>query len=157
MPDNIITNILKKEVGNEKDIVFDGYPRTLAQAMFLEEHVKINKVIYLDISDEAIVKRLGGRRQCQQCNRIYHIKMNPPKKIGICDEDKARLYIREDDKPEIVMERLKVYHQQTSPLIAYYTEKNLLLRVNAEHEIKRVIKALSGILKVKKKSQDIVK
>jgi adenylate kinase len=151
VPDDIITNILQKEVGNEKDIVFDGYPRTLAQAMSLEKLVKIDKVIYLDIPDEAIVKRLGGRRQCQQCSRIYHIKMNPPKKIGLCDADGARLYIRADDTPKVIMERLRIYHQQISPLIAYYTEKNMILRVNAEQEIKRVVRDVSGLLKVNSK------
>lgn len=139
VPDQITVKMLEKRL-EEPDVIngaiLDGFPRTKNQAIILDELLKTggNKVdIALNISvpfDE-IIKRIANRRSCKNCNAIYNIEFNPPKKEGICDECGGELYQREDQKVEVVQNRLEVYNKTSQELIKYYEEKNVLKTENA--------------------------
>ena len=108
----------------EKGFILDGFPRTLEQAKFLDENgIEMDAVLEIQVSDDDIVERMGGRRFCPQCQKTYHVIYSKPTEEGVCDTCKVALSIREDDKPETVLHRLSVYHAQTEPLIAYYEKK----------------------------------
>ncbi len=140
----LIKRALKKIKNN--NIIFDGYPREILQAKLLEKVAKVDLVIYLEASDKIIINRLSGRRICSKCGAIYHIRNQPPKKAGVCDKDKTKLIIREDDKPSVIKERLKVHKTQTKPLINYYTKKRILKKVDASDNPKNIIKVIKKIL-----------
>ncbi len=149
VPDNIITAVLKKAIpANQKNIVFDGYPRTIPQAESLQKITKIDSVISLVADDEVIIDRLSGRRICQKCGTIYHIKYILPKKEGICDKDNTKLIQRDDDKEKVVKQRLDVYKKQTKPLEDFYKKKNLLKKVNAENNPENILKIIEKIILV---------
>jgi len=123
--------------------ILDGFPRTIAQAEALDEALaaqghKINAVLYIAVPDEVLVERVSGRRLCRVCGKAYHVKFNPPKQPGVCDEDGGDLYQRDDDRPETVRKRLKVYWEQTSPLIDYYRDQGMLVEVDGDQPIDAV-------------------
>ncbi len=131
--------------------VLDGFPRTIPQAEALTKALeskgdKIDYAINVDVPDENIINRMSGRRCCLKCGGTFHVKYNPPKKDGICDLCGAELVIRDDDKPEIVKKRLFTYHEQTQPLIDYYTEKNILKTVDGTKDMQEVFNEITGIL-----------
>ncbi|MFZ8804777.1 MAG: adenylate kinase [Candidatus Calescibacterium sp.] len=131
VPDEIVIQIIEerlKKDDTKNGFILDGFPRTIPQAVALDElFQKINtqnyKVIWLDVPDEEIVKRISGRRTCKNCQAVYNIYFNPPKVDGICDVCGGELFIREDDKEEKVKKRLEVFREQTLPLIDYYQKK----------------------------------
>jgi adenylate kinase len=131
VPDEIVIQIIEerlKKDDTKNGFILDGFPRTIPQAFALDElFQKINiqnyKVIWLDVPDEEIVKRISGRRTCKNCQAVYNIYFNPPKVDGICDVCGGELFIREDDKEEKVKKRLEVFREQTLPLIDYYQKK----------------------------------
>lgn len=132
VPDEIVNEIIEERLRQPdcvKGFIFDGYPRTLPQAESLQKTAKIDAVINLQVPDNVIIERLSGRRTCQKCKAIYHIKYLLPKKPGICDKCGSELYQRKDDTPEVIKERLKVYEKQTEPLIKHYTKMGLLANV----------------------------
>jgi adenylate kinase len=135
VPDNVVINIIKDRLTEEdckNGFILDGFPRTVPQAEALTNMgIKIDKVLFLEASDEVILERLSGRRQCSECGAIYHIKNNPPQKDNICDKCGSELKIREDDKKETIINRLKVYYESTKPLEEYYEKKGLLARIDA--------------------------
>ncbi len=123
--------------------LLDGFPRTIAQAEALDRALaaigrKIGVVPYIAVPDEALVERLSGRWLCRTCGESYHTLFNPPRQAGMCDRDSGELYQRDDDKPETVRNRLKVYWQQTSPLIDYYRRRGVLVEVNGDQAIEAV-------------------
>ncbi len=123
-----------------RGVIFDGFPRTRGQAIalqqkFQEEGRKINRVIYFHIPDQVIVERLAARRLCPTDGVLYNLKSKPPKNDQLCDHDGTRLIQREDDRPEVVQERLRVYREQTEPLIQYFRDQNLLFEVNADQTV----------------------
>ena len=131
--------------------VLDGYPRTIPQAESLTEILnKLNEAIdyavNVDVPDENIVNRMSGRRACLNCGATYHIKYAPPVKEGICDRCQNELVLRDDDKPETVLKRLEVYHEQTQPLIEYYEKLGVLRTVDGTKELDVVFKAIVDIL-----------
>lgn len=131
--------------------VLDGFPRTIAQAealtaSLLKNGDALDYAIDVDVPDEDIVKRMGGRRACLSCGGTYHIVFNPPKKEGVCDLCGGELSIRKDDEPETVQKRLNVYHAQTQPLIDYYTEEGILKSVDGTQEVGRVFEDIVEIL-----------
>jgi adenylate kinase len=130
VPDGIVNEVLMqriKEKDCKKGYILDGYPRTLAQAKSLEENdIKVDVVLNFNVSKETIIDRMTTRLTCKKCGTIYNIKNVPPKKEGICDKCGGLLYQREDQKPEVIRERLKVYEEQTKPLTDYYRKKGLL-------------------------------
>ena len=152
VPDEIVIQIIEerlKKDDTKNGFILDGFPRTIPQAVALDElFQKINtqnyKVIWLDVPDEEIVKRISGRRTCKNCQAVYNIYFNPPKVDGICDVCGGELFIREDDKEEKVKKRLEVFREQTFPLIDYYQKKGKkIIKVNgvgSVDEIKERIK-----------------
>jgi adenylate kinase len=132
VPDEIVIEILKKRV-NEPDckngFILDGFPRTIEQAKTLEKAAKIDAIINLVVPEWIIVERLSNRRICRNCGEVYNLRYLKPKNEGVCDKCGGQLYQREDDKPEVIKKRLKVYEKQTQPLISYYQGKVPILNV----------------------------
>ncbi len=147
--DEITLLLVKKALTKlkKKNIIFDGYPREIKQAKMLENFAKVDLVINLEAQDKKIINRLSGRRICPKCGAIYHIKNQPPKKEGICDKDKTKLIHRNDDKPSVIKERLKVHKTQTKPLINYYLKKSQLKKVDANDNPKNILKRVLQLLK----------
>lgn len=124
VPDSIVIEVLKKrmsEPNSQRGFILDGYPRTVDQAKALERITKVDAIIQLNVPEWVTVERLSNRRICRNCAAIYNIKYSPKPKVNLkCDKCGAELYQREDDKAEVIKERLRVYERQTEPLIEYY-------------------------------------
>ncbi len=154
VPDELTVRILLDRVAQadcQNGYVLDGFPRTIPQAEVLDEELtklgdKIDFAINVDVPDENIIKRMSGRRACLKCGATYHIVHVPPKQEGICDKCGSELVLRDDDKPETVEKRLNVYHEQTQPLIDYYTKKDVLRTVDGTVDKEDVFKAIISIL-----------
>lgn len=128
VPDEIVTEVLKQHIAkipSEKGILFDGYPRTLEQAKALDSIVKIDVIILLDVPDWIIIERLSSRRICKKCGAVYNTRFLKPKVEGVCDKCGGPLYLRSDDNPEVIKNRLQVYQNQTAPLLQFYRDKNV--------------------------------
>ena len=138
VPDEIVIGIVRDYLKSEacaNGFILDGFPRSIAQAEALEKMgVEIDAVLSIDVSDERIVARMSGRRVCK-CGASYHIEYKPSKVEGICDKCSSELYIRADDKAETVLTRLHNYHAQTEPLLAFYNERQKLIRVEGQEEV----------------------
>jgi len=152
--DELIAGLIEKKIEEEKEkgFVLDGYPRTIKQAELLERIMekheqKINAVINFSISDETTFERIGGRLNCKECNKVYHIKYLKPKQEGKCDACEGELITRDDDKIEAIKKRLEEYKKQTKPLIGYYKEKGLLKEVNAEPLIEEIKPVFDKMIK----------
>lgn len=144
----IIMKILRKRLDQcDKGFILEGFPRNMDQVEELEKITKIDKVIYITSSDEMILKRLIGRRQCKSCNRVYHIKTNPPKIQGKCDICGSDLYIRDDETKEAIKKRLEAYKKETKPVIDYYRKKGLLVKIDGEGAAKEVFKDIRKLFK----------
>lgn len=149
VPDDITISIVEDRLQNDDcklGFIMDGFPRTIPQAekfdvMLEKNNLAVELVVNIQVPDSAIIKRMSGRRMCS-CGRTYHVENNPPVKEGICDACGSNLYIREDDREETVIERLKTYHQQTSPLIQYYEQKKLVLHVDGMKSIDETTKEI---------------
>ena len=154
VPDELTVKILLDRVAKDdckNGYVLDGFPRTIPQAEVLEEALtklgdRIDYAINVEVPDENIVKRMGGRRACVNCGATYHIEHVPPKKEGICDNCGSELILRDDDKPETVKNRRSVYHKQTQPLIDFYNGKGVLRTVDGTVDMKDVFNAIVAIL-----------
>lgn len=154
VPDELTVRILLDRVAQDdckNGYVLDGFPRTIPQAEVLDSELTklgdhIDYAINVDVPDENIVKRMSGRRACLTCGATYHIEHVPPKKEGICDVCGSELVLRDDDKPETVKNRLNVYHEQTQPLIDFYTEKGVLKTVDGTVPMEEVFAAIIAIL-----------
>jgi adenylate kinase len=146
VPDEVAIKIIEEKLsalGWKKSFLFDGFPRTVAQASALEKMLKshgeaIDHVVYLDTSEKVVLERLGGRLTCRKCGANFHVKNVPPKVAGKCDNCAGELYQRDDDKPESIKNRLKVYTAQTADLIKHYTDKKLLRRVSGDQQAEEV-------------------
>lgn len=140
VPDDVTAAMVKDrlmQADTEKGFVLDGFPRTLKQAEMLDDILKemnreITAVVYLDVADEEIVKRISGRMVCEKCQAPYHKEYTPPKTEGVCDKCGGTLYTRDDDKPETVQKRLNVYRTTTLPLVDFYEKKNLIVKIPPE-------------------------
>ena len=154
VPDELTVKILLDRVAKDdcaNGYVLDGFPRTIPQAEVLDAALtklgdKIDFAINVDVPDENIVRRMSGRRACLSCGATYHIEHIPPKQEGICDVCGQPLVLRDDDKPETVLNRLKVYHDQTQPLIDFYGAKGVLKSVDGTMDQKAVFAAIVEIL-----------
>lgn len=154
VPDELTVKLLLDRVANPdcaNGYVLDGFPRTIPQAEVLDAALtelgdKIDYAVNVDVPDENIVKRMSGRRACLACGATYHIEHIPPKTEGICDKCGQKLVLREDDKPETVMKRLNVYHEQTQPLIDFYSNKGILKSVDGTVDMMDVFAAIVEIL-----------
>ncbi len=143
VPDEIVTELAfqRIEKSAERGYILDGFPRTIQQAEELNKKAPdITAVLQIKVPDEVIVARMSGRRSCPVCGESFHLDSNKPKVDGICDLCGAALVQREDDKPETVLNRLKVYYDNTLPLIQYYEEKGLLSVIDGQGEVDEVFK-----------------
>lgn len=149
VPDELTISLVKERV-KDKDCangyILDGFPRTIAQAEAWESFDPADAAVYFDISDDEVKRRLSGRRTCPNCQAIFHIENNKPKKEGICDKCGTALIIRSDDAVEAVKNRLDVYHAQTKPVHDYYLKKNKVLSVDATKSPKEVYDELKSKL-----------
>ena len=154
VPDELVVDLVVDRLQQEdckKGYVLDGFPRTIPQAESLDAALaklgeKMDYAIDVDVPDENIVNRMGGRRACVGCGATYHVVFNPTKTEGICDTCGEALILRDDDKPETVQKRLDVYHQQTQPLIDYYKKAEILKTVDGTVDMEDVFKAIVQIL-----------
>lgn len=154
VPDELVVDLVVDRVNQDdckNGYVLDGFPRTIPQAEALTEALakmgqKVDYAIDVDVPDENIVRRMGGRRACVGCGATYHVEYAPTKKEGICDVCGGELILRDDDKPETVQKRLNVYHEQTQPLIDYYTKAGILKTVDGTVDINDVFQAIVDIL-----------
>lgn len=144
VPDDVVVGVVAEKLASIADgFLLDGFPRTVAQAEALgaileESGGKLDNVIYFDVDEDTVVRRLSGRRTCGSCGANYHIEAMRPKADGVCDRCGGELYQRDDDKPDVVRERLAVYGEETAPLIEYYREQGLLDEVAAGQSVNEV-------------------
>ncbi len=154
VPDELTVRILLDRVAQEdckNGYILDGFPRNIPQAEVLEKELeklgeKIDAAIDMEVPDESIIRRMSGRRACSSCGATYHIVNVPPKKEGICDVCGEALILRDDDKEETVQKRLDVYHEQTQPLIEFYTKKGILKTVDGTQDMMSVFQTITKIL-----------
>ena len=154
VPDELVCDLVVDRVQQadcEKGYILDGFPRTIPQAESLDKALaalgeSVDYAVNVEVPDENIVKRMGGRRACVGCGATYHMEFAPTKKEGICDTCGAELILRDDDKPETVQKRLGVYHDQTQPLIEYYHKKGILRDVDGTMDMEEVFQAIVKIL-----------
>ena len=138
VPDSVVIALIEQvlvDVKSYKGFILDGFPRTLAQAESLDSllnnmDLSLDKVLYLNVPEEILIERIVGRRVAEKSGHVYHIKFNPPKEAGVCDKSGEKLIHRNDDKEEVVTQRLRAYKEQTAPLIEYYRKKNILFELD---------------------------
>ena len=148
VPDELVCDLVVDRIAQgdcKNGFILDGFPRTIPQAEALtkalaDKSMKMDYAIDLEVADEVIVKRMAGRRACLDCGMTYHIENMPPKVEGICDKCGSKLVLRDDDKPETVLNRLKVYHEQTAPLIDYYKKEGILVSFDGTKAPSEVLK-----------------
>ena len=153
-PDEVIVQLIKERVAKpdcKNGFLLDGFPRTMGQAKELERMTDIDLVLSIVVDFEALVERAVGRRTCPKCSAVYHIKFNPPMNAGICEKCGSKLIQRDDDKEETVRNRLKVYQEQTAPLVEYYRKKGKLVDIDGSGGIDavfgRMVDAISHLKK----------
>jgi adenylate kinase len=138
VPDELIVAMAEERLQQDDALdgfILDGFPRTLEQAKALDKMLssqgrRITAAILIDVPDDDVVQRISGRRVCVKAGHNYHVEFDPPKREGVCDQDGSRLIQRDDDKPDVVRNRLAVYHDSTEPLIDFYDEKGLMRRID---------------------------
>ena len=159
VPDEVMVRLIVERISRHEaadGFILDGFPRTTGQAEALDAKLgelgrELTAALLIEASDDEVVRRLGGRRTCVKEGHVFHVEFDPPKNDGICDICGARLEIREDDKPEVIRNRLAQYHEKTEPLIAYYEDRGLLRRVDGSlrpDEVTDRIRALLATLRM---------
>jgi len=146
VPDEVTVGMVRERLARPdtaQGAIFDGFPRTIAQADALEALLaemddEVNVVPYINVRPEVLLQRLAGRWTCPICGRVYHVLFNPPQEPGICDVDGGKLYQRKDDSEETQRRRIEVYFEQTEPLVDYYREQGLLVEIDGEQSIEAV-------------------
>ncbi len=155
VPDEVTIEMVLERIRKpdcDSGVLFDGFPRTLSQAKALDEKLasesrQIDKAVYIEVPEEALIKRLSGRWICRECQTPYHAESSPPKVTGRCDVCGGELYQRADDTEETVRERLKVFFSQTLPIVEYYETQGKLLRVDGNQDINEVSAAITRLLR----------
>ena len=153
VPDDVVIGIIRERLAEpdcKNGFILDGFPRTIPQAKALDDmNITIDAALSIEVADEEIVKRMSGRRVCEKCGASYHTEFKKPEIEGVCNNCDGNLVIRKDDEPETVLERLKVYHDQTEPLKDYYKAQDKLVLVQGQDDVRDttelVLKALSEI------------
>jgi len=146
VPDAVVNEIVVEALAEADGFVLDGYPRNLAQAEFLSERTDLDAVVYLDVSEPELVDRLTGRRVCPDCGASYHVEFNPPAEAGVCDDCGGELIQRDDDTEETVRERLRVYRENTEPVVEHYREAGVLHEVDGEGTPDEVFAAVRDVV-----------
>jgi adenylate kinase len=163
VPDEVLIGIIADRVkGDEASdgFILDGFPRTVPQAEALETEIerlgrKMTAAILIEVPEEVIVNRLGGRRTCEESGHVFHVDFNPPKEEGVCDVDGSKLIVRDDDKPEVIKKRLEQYREKTEPLIDYYEEKGILQKLDGTGEPADVAEHIRGLLATLKREEEM--
>jgi adenylate kinase len=146
VPDDLIVKMAAERLSEEDardGFILDGFPRTLEQAKALEKQLsalgrRVTAALLVDVPDEEVIRRLSGRRVCVKSGHNYHVEFDPPKHEGVCDQDGSRLIRRDDDDPEVVSNRLHVYHEQTEPLVEYYDGQGVMRRIDGTRDAAEV-------------------
>ncbi|MFH2011804.1 MAG: adenylate kinase [Pseudomonadota bacterium] len=154
VPNEVVIGIIEERIKKpdcKGGFILDGFPRTVAQAEALgaildKMELKIEHLINIEIDDAELLKRLTGRRTCRKCGQGYHIVFDPPKEKGFCDKCKGELYQRDDDKEDTIKSRLKVYHNQTAPVVEFYQKKNTAKAINGIGKIDEIFKRITDII-----------
>ncbi|MEO0078903.1 MAG: adenylate kinase [candidate division WOR-3 bacterium] len=153
VPDDVVLEVVNAFIAEHagQPILFDGFPRTVPQAEGLDEvlnrhELAVDLAVLIDLADEEVVRRLSARRQCRQCGAIYNLTFKPPQQAASCDACGGELYQRKDDTEETIRDRLRVYHEQTEPLIHYYEAQQKLKRIAGELGRDRVYEELTKLL-----------
>jgi adenylate kinase len=154
VPDSVVIGLVQNKLGQPectKGFVLDGFPRTVPQAEELgkvlkSKHVKLDRVVNFQVSRDDVIKRLSGRRSCPKCQATFHVDFAPPKTGGVCDRCGEALVQRSDDRREAIETRLKVYEEQTAPLIHYYGDQQLLSELDGTGSVETVFEKLAKVL-----------
>lgn len=154
VPDDVIIRMMGERLGKAdaaRGFILDGFPRTIAQADALAKLLKdlgqtLDSVVYFDVSEPELLRRLTGRRVCRKCGHTYHLVSNPPKRAGVCDACGGELYQRDDDTEATVRKRLEVYQRQTAPLLDYYRQRNVLTTVTGEGSLTAIRDAIRAVV-----------
>jgi adenylate kinase len=163
VPDDVIIGVIVERIQAPEagdGFILDGFPRTVPQAEALETEIeklgrKITAAILIEVPEEEIVKRVSGRRTCEQGGHVFHVDFNPPKQEGVCDVDGSKLIIRDDDRPEVVQKRLQQYHEKTEPLIDYYEDRGILQTVDGTESPEDVAEQIRGLLATLKREEEM--
>ena len=158
VPDDLINDVIAERFDSgdaDEGFLLDGFPRTIGQAEMLEATLQsrgreLTAALLIEAPDDEVVRRLSGRRTCAKGGHVYHMEFDPPKNDNVCDQDGSRLIQRDDDKPETVRKRLAVYHEQTEPLIDWYTDRDLLVRFDGRRSPDEVNDRIRATLATKR-------
>ena len=163
VPDEVIIGVIAERLQGEEaadGFILDGFPRTVPQAEALSSKMmelgrSLTAVILIDTPEDEVVRRLGGRRTCEENpSHIYHLDFDPPKEEGVCDIDGAKLVVRDDDKPEVIKNRLGQYREKTEPLISYYEDHGILSKVDGAQSPDQVEESIHGILATLRREEE---
>jgi adenylate kinase len=163
VPDEVIIGVIAERLQGEEaadGFILDGFPRTVPQAEALDAKMselrrEIMGVLLVDVPEEEILRRLGGRRTCEKNpSHIYHLEFDPPEKDEVCDIDGGKLIVRDDDKPEVIKNRIAQYHEKTEPLIDYYDERGILNRVDGKRSPDEVEERIHGIIATLRREEE---
>jgi adenylate kinase len=163
VPDEVMVRLIVERISRHEaadGFILDGFPRTTGQAEALDAKLgelgrELTAALLIEASDDEVVRRLGGRRTCVKEGHVFHVEFDPPKNDGICDICGARLEIREDDKPEVIRNRLAQYHEKTEPLIAYYEDRGLLRRVDGSPPPDEVTDRIRALLATRRMEEEL--
>jgi adenylate kinase len=162
VPDEVIVGVIAERIGSSEALdgfILDGFPRTTPQAEALDAKLselgrRLSAVLLIDVSDDEVVRRLGGRRTCEANGHVFHVEFEPPKQEGVCDIDGSPLIVRDDDKPEVIRKRLETYHEKTEPLVSYYDSRSVLRRIAGEAAPEAVAEQIRRTLATLRMEQD---
>jgi len=162
VPDEVIVGVIAERIDSSEALdgfILDGFPRTTPQAEALDAKLSelgrgVTAVLLIDVSDDEVVRRLGGRRTCEANGHVYHVEFEPPKQEGVCDIDGSPLIVRDDDKPEVIRKRLETYHEKTKPLVDYYDSRSVLRRIAGEAAPQDVAEQIRRTLATLRMEQD---
>jgi adenylate kinase len=162
VPDDVIVGVIAERIASPEardGFILDGFPRTTPQAEALDAKLEelgraVPTVVLIDVDDEEVVRRLGGRRTCAANGHVFHVDFNQPKRDGVCDLDDSELIVRDDDRPDVIRRRLDTYHAKTEPLIDYYDQRGVLRRIDGERPPEEVAEEIRRVLATMRLEQD---
>lgn len=162
VPDEVIVGVIAERIDSSEALdgfILDGFPRTTPQAEALDAKLgelgrAVTAVLLIDVSDDEVVRRLGGRRTCEANGHVFHVEFNPPEQEGVCDIDGSELIVRDDDKPEVIRKRLETYHEKTEPLVSYYDHRSVLRRIDGAAAPDEVAEKIRRTLATLRMEQD---
>jgi adenylate kinase len=163
VPDELIVAMAADRLSQDDaqdGFILDGFPRTIEQAEALDKQLsemsrRVTAALLIDVPDEEVIRRLSGRRMCVKSGHNYHVEFDPPKHDGICDQDGSRLVQREDDKPEVIENRLRVYHEKTKPLVDYYDKRGQMRRIDGTRDPADVHGHIRAVIATLRMEEDV--